>query len=84
MASSGQHQFLFKEMTNDIPSIISEKEMIVQLYLNKPLLLDNLKFDLKVYVIIFGNPLQAFLCDEGIARFCMESYKAPRKSNYKN
>ena len=65
--------------------MLTEKEMIVQLYVCKPLLLDEVKFDIKVFVCIFGlNPLQAFLCDEGISRFCTESYKRPKKSNFKN
>ena len=56
----------------------------MQRYLDKPLLLNGFKFDLRVYVCIFGlNPLQAFVCEEGLARFCTAKYEAPTKSNYK-
>jgi hypothetical protein len=45
--------------------------MVVQRYISNPLLVDGYKFDLRVYVVIVGtNPLSAFVCDEGLARFC--------------
>jgi len=56
----------------------------VQRYLSKPLLLDGIKFDLRVYVVVMGfNPIQAYICDEGLARFCTARYEAPTKSNFK-
>ena len=63
---------------------MSSKDLIVQRYLDKPLLLDGFKFDLRVYVCVFNlNPVQAFLCDEGLARFCTVKYQKPTKANYK-
>ena len=60
----------------DLPYMISGKEIIVQRYLDKPLLLNGFKFDLRVYVCVFGlNPVQAFVFDEGLARFCTVSFK---------
>ena len=38
--NQGYQTFLFKELTSDMPSMLSEKEMVVQLYVSKPLLLD--------------------------------------------
>ena len=33
---------------------------------------------------VFGlEPVQAFIYDEGLARFCTAKYKKPKKSNYK-
>ena len=47
-------------------------------------MLDGFKFDLRVYVVVFGlNPVQAFLCDEGLARFCTAKYQEPKKANFK-
>jgi hypothetical protein len=38
------------------------------------LLLDGYKFDLRVYVLVVGiDPIQAFVCEEGLARFCTVS-----------
>lgn len=55
----------------------------MQRYLDKPLLLDGFKFDLRVYVVVTGfNPIQAYFYDEGLARFCTTKYRAPTKDNY--
>jgi hypothetical protein len=38
-------------------------------------LLDGYKFDLRIYVVVTGmneNNMNAFLADEGLARFCTE------------
>jgi hypothetical protein len=58
--------------------------MVVQRYLDNPLLVDGYKFDLRIYVMIIGrDPLLAFVCDEGLARFCTEKYEKPTKDNFK-
>lgn len=45
--------------------------MVVQRYIDNPLLLEGYKFDLRIYVVIVGTDnLHAFICDEGLARFC--------------
>jgi tubulin polyglutamylase TTLL6/13 len=54
----------------ELPTLMGE-EIVVQKYLDQPLILDGLKFDLRIYVLIYGqNPIKAFVCDEGLARFC--------------
>lgn len=59
-------------------------EMIVQRYIHNPLLVGGYKFDLRIYVVIMGtNPISAFVCDEGLARFCTEKYEQPTKENFK-
>lgn len=58
----------------DLPYALEGREIVVQRYLSKPLLLDGIKFDLRVYVVVIGfNPIKAFICDEGLARFCTVS-----------
>lgn len=60
--------------------------MIVQRYLKFPLLLGGFKFDLRVYVAVTGlvdGKVQAYLFNEGLARFCTMKYKKPRPENYR-
>ena len=59
---------------------------MVQRYVDKPLLLSGYKFDLRVYVVVTGlkdGKIHAFLADEGLARFCTETYQKPTKENFK-
>ena len=63
------------------------QEMVVQRYVNNPYLINNTKFDLRLYVIITGineGNMQAFLCDEAIVRFCTDEYEKAAPSNFKN
>ena len=61
------------------------QNLLVQRYIKTPLLVDKKKFDLRLYVLIKGfNPIEAYLCDEGLARFCTENYQVPTAGNLKN
>lgn len=63
----------------------ASKEKVVQQYIGAPLLLDGLKFDLRLYVLVTSTtPLRAFLFREGLARFAVDSYVAPTKENMRN
>lgn len=54
----------------------------MQRYLTKPLLLDGLKFDMRVYVLMCGtDPLKLYLYNEGLARLATEPYIDPSSSN---
>ena len=47
--------------------------------------MDKKKFDLRIYCLIKGfDPIEAYLCDEGLARFCTEDYRQPTPQNLKN
>ena len=55
---------------------------IVQEYVAKPLLIRGLKFDLRLYVLVASlDPLEVYLSDSGMARFCTVPYAFPSVSN---
>ena len=56
--------------------------MIVQEYVDKPLLVDGYKSDLRIYVLVTScDPLRVFLYNDGLLRMSTEKYVAPHESN---
>lgn len=55
--------------------ISNKEETIVSLYLDKPLLINNKKFDMRMYVVVTSfHPLRVYFYQEGLARFATEEY----------
>ena len=49
---------------------------MIQRYLEQPFLLNDLKFDLRLYVLLAGvDPLRIFLYNDGLARFATQKYR---------
>ncbi|KAF7660283.1 hypothetical protein LDENG_00284470 [Lucifuga dentata] len=58
------------------------KQAVVQEYIQKPLLIDKLKFDIRLYVLIKSlEPLEIYIAKEGLTRFCTEPYEEPNQKN---
>ncbi|OMJ78088.1 hypothetical protein SteCoe_22198 [Stentor coeruleus] len=78
-SSQGRGIFLIKRL-EDIN--ISER-YVVQEYLSEPCLIEGLKFDLRIYVLVTGcNPLRVFLHEDGLTRLATEVYSNPNNANF--
>jgi len=77
-SSQGRGIFLIQ----DIQDMDKIEHYIVQKYVDKPLLIEGLKFDMRIYVLVTGcDPLRLWIHEEGLARFATEEYKKPSGGN---
>ncbi|XP_063106121.1 tubulin polyglutamylase TTLL13 [Cavia porcellus] len=72
-------------ITRNPKEIKPGEHMICQHYISKPFLIDGLKFDMRVYVLITScDPLRIFMYEEGLARFATTPYMEPSHNNLEN
>jgi tubulin polyglutamylase TTLL6/13 len=58
---------------------------VAQRYLEKPYLIEGLKFDFRIYVLITSlHPMRIFIHEEGLARFATVPYVKPNPNNLKS
>lgn len=80
--SQGDGIFLIQNIHDVHLSTGLAKPCVVQEYIAEPYLLEKFKFDLRIYVVLKSlEPLQVFICREGMARFCTEHYQQPTHKN---
>jgi tubulin polyglutamylase TTLL6/13 len=61
------------------------ENVVAQLYIKKPLLIDGYKFDLRLYCLVSSvKPLRMYLFQDGLVRMCTEEYVKPTKQNISN
>uniref|UniRef100_A0A4X1UMZ9 Tubulin tyrosine ligase like 6 n=1 Tax=Sus scrofa TaxID=9823 RepID=A0A4X1UMZ9_PIG len=69
-------------ITKTVKEIKPGEDMICQLYISKPFIIDGFKFDLRIYVLMTScDPLRVFVYNEGLARFATTSYSHPCTDN---
>ena len=61
---------------------ISNRDYVAQEYLSNIYLIDGYKFDLRIYAVLRSlDPLEIYICKEGLARFSTVPYKKPTVKN---
>ncbi|XP_059813762.1 tubulin polyglutamylase TTLL13-like [Hypanus sabinus] len=69
-------------LTRKIRDVKPREDMICQVYIPKPFILDGYKFDLRLYVLITScDPLRVYLYNEGLIRFATTKYTEPTEKN---
>lgn len=69
-------------LTRKLEDLENGKHYVVQRYITKPYLIENLKFDLRIYVLLCGtNPLRLYIYEDGLGRFATEKYQEPTDDN---
>ena len=64
------------------PKTDNPKSFIVQEYVHNPFLIDGLKSDFRIYVVILNiKPLEIYIYDEGLVRFATVDYEKPDTNN---
>ena len=62
-------------VVNDVSDVLHSDPVVVQRYIRNPCLIDGFKWDLRLYVLVTSfNPLEAFIYEEGFARFATHPY----------
>ena len=81
----GEGIIIFNKI-NQLQQIVNDNEsIIVQRYLNNPMIIDEKKFDLRIYLVLTGMfPMKAYLFEEGLVRFCTQNYEEPNAGNMYN
>ena len=63
-------------MTHDFDQIPRDEPTVVQEYIPDPLLMNNLKSDMRVYVLVLScDPMKIFIHKEGLVRFATQEYQ---------
>ena len=76
--SLGAGIYLFK----DLSDVNYPEPAVIQEYISNPLLLEGLKFDLRLYVLVASyDPLEVYISSTGLTRFCTTPYEAPTVDN---
>jgi tubulin polyglutamylase TTLL6/13 len=66
----------------DLDELDLNEHCVVQRYINKPVLMEKMKFDLRLYVLVLGvDPLRIYLSREGLARLSTKLYDEVNESN---
>jgi tubulin polyglutamylase TTLL5 len=62
-------------MIDDISEVPLNESLVISRYIDNPLLINGLKFDMRLYVLVTSfDPLKIYIYNEGLVRFASEPY----------
>jgi len=62
-------------MVDDISEVPLNESLVISKYIDNPLLINGLKFDIRLYVLVTSfEPLKIYIYNEGLVRFASEAY----------
>ncbi len=69
-------------LTKTLDDYRENEHYVVQRYLEQPMLIEGLKFDMRIYALLAGcNPMKIYVYDKGIARFATVPFEKPAAAN---
>ena len=69
-------------LTKTFDKVPLNENVVAQLYIKKPLLIDGYKFDLRIYCFVASvKPLRVYLFQDGLVRMCTQEYVKPTAKN---
>jgi hypothetical protein len=72
-SSSSQGKGIY--MIDDLSELQMNESQVISRYIDNPLLINGLKFDLRLYVLVTNfDPLKVYVYNEGLVRFASEPY----------
>jgi len=71
------------KILNKFDQVPKKRSVIVQKYIKNPLLINKLKWDLRIYVLVSSfSPLIAYIYDEGLVRFATDEFTTNSKRRF--
>lgn len=79
-SSCGRGVFILRDL-NELP----HDSAIISVYVARPMLIQGLKYDLRLYVLVTGfDPLRAYIYREGLARFASSTFSLETEADVKD
>lgn len=79
-SSQGKGVFLVERLDQ----LLLTEPYVVSQYISTPLLIQNLKFDMRIYVLVTSyDPLRIYVYKEGLARFASEEYAGVARKDHR-
>lgn len=71
------------KILNKFDQVPRKKTVIVQKYIQNPLLINEHKWDLRIYVVVTSfSPLVAYICEDGLVRFATDQFTLNSKRRF--